>query len=79
MWSALPKTQICVVTLRYSPCEDTPTATMHRSCNDRWTIATNLHQIFMFVSLLPLAVQRRSDTLPVITPAVAAVGSLQKL
>jgi hypothetical protein len=26
MWSALPKTQKCDVTLSYSPCEDTPTA-----------------------------------------------------
>jgi hypothetical protein len=26
MWSALPKTQKCVVTLCYSPCNNTPTA-----------------------------------------------------
>jgi hypothetical protein len=26
MWSALPRTQKRVVTLRYSPCDDTPAA-----------------------------------------------------
>jgi hypothetical protein len=26
-WSALPGTQTCVVTLCYSPCDNTPTAT----------------------------------------------------
>jgi hypothetical protein len=26
MWSALPRTQECIVTLCYSPCDDTPTA-----------------------------------------------------
>jgi hypothetical protein len=37
IWRALPKTQKCIVTLCYRPCDDNPTAPRH-GCNDRWSI-----------------------------------------
>ncbi len=54
MWSALPKTQRRVVTLCYSPCEDTPNAASHRISNDSWSIAPNLQKYFFVVSILLL-------------------------
>jgi hypothetical protein len=62
MWSALPNTQRRVKTLRYS------------LCDDRWSIAPNLKKIFFFVSVLHLAVHGRSNTPPVVTATLAAVG-----
>jgi hypothetical protein len=65
MWSALPKTQRRVVTLRYSPCDNTPSAAM---------VALMTGEVFIlicknifFVSILLLAVHCRSDTPPVIS------------
>ncbi len=53
MWSALPKTQRRVVTLRYSLCEDTPiAATVALTTGGvSFLICKN---IFLFVSILPL-------------------------
>ncbi len=77
MWSAQPKTQGRVKTFHYSPCDDTPTATVvavvHRSRNDKWVLLQIFKNI-LSVSILYLAVHGRSNTPHVVTATVVAVG-----
>jgi hypothetical protein len=56
MWSVLPKTQRPVVTLRYSPCDDTPTAAPVALATGGVSLvfATNLQKIFFFFPYSPL-------------------------
>ncbi len=66
MWAALPKTQRCVKTLCYCPCDDTPTA-----ATVLVVVTTGGVQYcfdnFFFCSILHLAVHGRSDTPPVVS------------
>jgi hypothetical protein len=70
MWSEIPKTQMCAVTICYSTCENTPTAaSVVRSCNDSWSIATALYR-----GEYGNKKEYFFDTTPVIRGTVAAVG-----
>jgi hypothetical protein len=68
MWISLQKTQRRVMTLRHSPLNDTPNAATVA------VTACGVPKIFLFVSILHIAVHGRSDTLPVVTATVAAWG-----
>jgi hypothetical protein len=73
MWSPLPKTQRRVKTLRLSPCDDTPNATPV-AVTTYGVSLINSKNIF-FVSILHFGVHGCSDTLPVVTATVAALGA----
>ncbi len=79
MWSALRKTQRRVVTLRYSPCDDTPTAATLALTTGVVT-ATNLQEHF-FSFLTPpydictaAAILHLSLQLHAVTVAVSFLG-----
>jgi hypothetical protein len=70
MWSVLPKTQRLVVTLHYSPCDDTSNAAIVALTASG--VSLLICKTILFVSILPFAVHGCRDTLPVVTAMVAA-------
>jgi len=71
MWSALPKTHKCAVTLCYSPCDNTPTEVVTTGGVSLRSVSQGgiRKQIRIF-----LIFQISSNTLPVVTATVMAVG-----
>ncbi len=72
IWIPLPKTQRRVKTLRHRLHGDTPTAATVAVTTSRVALLS-CKNIF-FGSILHLAVHGRSETLPVVTVTVAALG-----
>ncbi len=63
------------MTLRYSPCDDTPKAATV-ALNDRWSTATNLQEYFFFFPYSPLRYMYGSSyTPPFVTAAVTVAVS----
>jgi hypothetical protein len=72
MWSPLPKTQRRIKMLCHSPCKDTPYAAnvAVTTCGVSLLSSKNI----VFVSTNHIAIHGRSNTLPVVTATVAALG-----
>ncbi len=74
MWSPLPKTQRRIKLLCQSPCDDTPNAATIAVTTCGVLLVSS--KILVFVSILHIVVNSHSNTLPIVTATVAALGVL---